>query len=618
MCGIAGIFGRTDAGLIDSMLAAIAHRGPDDGYAVSGEDFSLGVRRLSIVDVANGRQPLCNEDRSVWAAQNGELYNFPEQRRCLERKRHIFLTQCDTEMLPHLYEEHGADLPAQLQGMFAVALWDVPRRKGLLVRDRMGKKPLYYAEVDGTLYFASELKALIGVPGLDLGLNLEAVHHFLSYKHVPNPLSIFAGIRMLPPAHSLTYEFGRPLKIRRYWRPDFSEQDEYAAMSEEDITDRLLVLLRQGVKRRLMADVPIGFFLSGGIDSSLSTALAAEEASGRIQTFTLTYGENSTTAGKEADRRWARYVAERYGTEHYEEVVTFGKFPETISPILRAFDEPFAGAVSTYFLAQRVTQHVKVALGGDGADELFGSYRTHRLAEPLARLPEYLRTGNTALVAPFESEIELLERLWEPEDWAWKAKLFVLSDAEKATLYSPDVARQMANWPTSEHLRQSFTDLTATDPLNRVLEAEFHGLLPDQVLTFVDRLSMAHSLELRTAFLDTDVVSFVAGISGRRKIVRGETKRLLKQVARRFFPPAMVDRSKEGFVMPVTDWILSGLEPYVRDTLSGARLARHGLFNQRAVHTLIESVYAGDGGYAQANKLLVLLTFQEWHDLYLN
>jgi asparagine synthase (glutamine-hydrolysing) len=618
MCGIAGMFGRSDAAVIRSMLATIAHRGPDDQHEVCGPDFSLGVRRLAIIDPANGRQPLSNEDGSVWACQNGELYNFPEQRPCLERKGHVFLTRCDTEILPHLYEDHGTAFAEHVQGMFAVALWDARRKTGVLMRDRMGKKPLYYAQVDGALYFASELKALLGAPGLERRLNLEAVHHFLSYKHVPNPLTIFEGIYMLPPAHLLTYVPGEPHRIQRYWRPDFSEQPESAAMSDQDIADRLLVLLRQGIKRRLMSDVPIGFFLSGGIDSSLSTALAAEQAGGRIKTFTLTYGDTSTTAGKDADRRWARYVAERFGTDHHEEVVDFGTFPDTIRPILRAFDEPFAGTVSTYFLAQLMAQHVKVALAGDGADELFGSYRTHRLAEPLAQLPEYMRTGDTALVAPFGSDVTSLERLWEPHDWAWKAKLFVLGDAEKATLYSPDVARKMADWPTTEHLRRSFADLTATDPLNRILEAEFHGLLPDQVLTFVDRLSMAHSLEVRTAFLDTDVVSFVAGISGRRKMVGGETKRLLKQVARRFFPAEMVDRPKEGFIMPVTDWIRAGLEPYVRDTLSPSRLSRHGLFNPVAVQALIDGVYADGGGHTGANKLLVLLTFQEWHDLYLN
>lgn len=599
------------------MLDAIIHRGPDDGYQVDGERFSLGVRRLAIVDVAQGRQPLSNEDGTVWGCQNGELYNFPELQPCLQAQGHVFRTHCDTELLPHLYEEYGSRLPEHIHGMYAVAIWDARAHSGLLARDRMGKKPLYYTLLDGALYFASEIKALLRVPGLQRTVNLEAVHHFLSYKHVPHPLSIFDGIHMLPPAHSLTYEASRGIRIARYWRADFAERPDTAALSDDEVSEELLRLLRQGVRRRLMSDVPIGFFLSGGIDSSLSTALAAEEAGGRIKTFTLTYGRQSTTAGKDADRQWARWVADHYGTDHHEEVVDFGSYPETIKPILRAFDEPFAGTVSTYFLARLIAQHVKVALAGDGADELFGSYRTHRLAQPLAALPRYRATGDGSLIAPFEAHADQLEELYEPQDWAWKAKLFVLSDAEKATLYAPDVAPRMAQWPTTSHLRDSFAALTATDPLNRILEAEFNGLLPDQVLTFVDRLSMAHSLEVRSAFLDTDVVSFVAGLHGRRKIAGGETKRLLKQVARRFFPAAMVDRPKEGFIMPVTDWLLAGLEPYVRDTLSPSRLARHGLFDAQAIERLIDRTYRERGDYTQVNKLLVLLTFQEWHDLYL-
>jgi asparagine synthase (glutamine-hydrolysing) len=248
----------------------------------------------------------------------------------------------------------------------------------------MGKKPLYYYENRGALYFASEIKALLRVPGFERRIDLEALHHYLSYKHVPHPLSIFQGVRMLPPAHLLVYRPGAPPAIRRYWDLDFSPSAEAAEMTEGEIVDRLLELLRRGVERRLMSDVPIGFFLSGGIDSSLSTVLAAELSSGPIKTFTLTYAEGSTTAGKEQDRRWARWVAERYRTEHHEETIAFGDYPESLRRILKSFDEPFAGVVSTYFLAQLISRHVKVAIAGDGADELFGSYLSHRLALPLA------------------------------------------------------------------------------------------------------------------------------------------------------------------------------------------------------------------------------------------
>lgn len=576
------------------MLDSIVHRGPDDRYQVGGADFTLGVQRLSIVDVEHGRQPLSNERGTVWACQNGEIYNFPEIRPDLEKRGHRFLTHADTELLPHVYEEYGPDLVTHIDGMFAVAVWDDIEKHGLLARDRMGKKPLYYWQHDDALYFASELKALLKAPGFERRLNLEAVHHYLSYKHVTHPMAIFEGVSMLPPAHRLTFRPGHAPVISRYWRLDFTEDPATAALSDDDIAERLVDLLRQSVRRRLMSDVPIGFFLSGGIDSSLLTALAAEEAGSRIKTFTLTYSHDSTTPGKDADQRWARWVAERYGTEHHEEVVEFGHFPDTVRDILRSFDEPFAGTVSTFFLSRLIAKHVKVALSGDGADELFGSYRAHRMAQP-----------------------KYLEGLDGKEDWAWRCKLLALSDEEKTNLYAPDVARALSGTSTGEHLRRVFSRLTAQDPLNRILEAEFLGIFPDQVLTFVDRLSMAHSLEVRAPFLDTRVVEFVAGINGWRKIRDGETKRLLKRVAEQFLPHEMVHRPKEGFIMPVTDWILSDLEDYVRGTLSPSRLSRHGLFRPDMVHTLVDRLYRDGADHVHVNRVLVLLMFQEWHDLYM-
>lgn len=617
MCGISGVFGRRDAALVNRMLGALVHRGPDDTYTVAGPDYALGVRRLAIVDLEHGRQPLSNERETIWACQNGELYNYPELRTRLTSRGHRLRTRCDTEVLPHLFEEHGPQLAEQIHGMFAVAIWDTESKTGMLARDRMGKKPLYYMERDGALFFASELKALLRVPGFDRTLNLEAVHHYLSYKHVPHPLSIFAGVRMLPPAHRLVFQPEKTAVVTRYWRPDFAEREDLAKLSDDEVAERLIGLLRTGVRRRLMSDVPIGFFLSGGIDSSLSTALAAEESGGRIKTFTLTYSDQSTTPGKEADRRWARWVAEKYATEHHEETVTFEHFPDAIQTVLRAFDEPFAGTVSTFFLSRLIAQHVKVAVAGDGADELFGSYRSHRLAQPLAALPEFRRSGDASLLRWSDEDVASLERLWEPHDWAWRAKLFVLSDHEKDGLYTSDVAAALADHPTREHLAQTFADLTATDPLNRVLEAEFLTFLPDQVLTFVDRLSMAHSLEVRTAYLDTDVVEFVAAIGGHRKIACGQTKRLLKLAAKRFFPDDMVNRPKEGFIMPVTEWLRDDLEHYVRDTLAPSRLARHGLFQPSAVQSMIDRLYRDGGDYSAVNKLLVLLTFQEWYDIYM-
>jgi asparagine synthase (glutamine-hydrolysing) len=594
MCGIAGYFGAGNREAVPLMLAALHHRGPDDQHIIAGDRHSIGAARLSIIDVAGGRQPLTNEDGTIVAAQNGELYNFPAARPALVARGHRLHTQTDTELLPHLWEDHGTDTPLHIDGMFALAVWDSGQQIGFLARDRMGKKPLYYWEHDGALYFASELKALLAVPGFERRLSLEALHHYLGYKHVPHPMTIFEGVRMLPPAHSLTFRSGAPAAISRYWRLSFAGNGDVP--DEAQAAEELLARMRRAVQRRLMSDVPVGFFLSGGIDSSLTTALAAEASSTPVKTFTLTYAGGSTTEGKEQDRRWARWVAGRYRTDHHEETVTVSSYPESIRKILRAFDEPFAGVVSTYFLSQRIAQHVKVAVAGDGADELFGSYRSHRMAAAT------LNSHPSPNAQP---------------DWEWRADLLVMSDEEKRELYSGDIQAALAHVSTREHVRCAFQSLSARDPLNRVLEAEFQGIFPDQVLTFVDRLSMAHSLEVRSAFLDTEVVEYVASLPGSLKIHDGETKYLLKQAAARFFPEEMIRRPKEGFLMPVTEWVQGDLQPWVRETLSADRLAIHGIFNPPAVNRLIERVYEPGSDYTDVNKVLALVIFQEWYEMYL-
>jgi asparagine synthase (glutamine-hydrolysing) len=416
----------------------------------------------------------------------------------------------------------------------------------------------------------------------------------LSYKHVPHPLTIFEGVRMLPPAHRLVYRPGQPPAVTRYWSLSFAPRNGHVP-EEAEVVEELLARMRNAVRRRLMSDVPVGFFLSGGIDSSLTTALACEVAPARVKTFTLAYDDAATTAGKEQDRRWARWVAERFDTEHYEETIAAAHYPDSLRKILRAFDEPFAGVVSTYFLSQRMAQHVKVAVAGDGADELFGSYRSHRIAAGAEPPP----AGDSL------------------DDWAWRSRLLVFDDEEKFSLYTGDVRAALRGVSTRDHVRDAFAALTARDPLNRVLEAEFRGIFPDQVLTFVDRLSMAHSLEVRSAFLDTDVVEYVARLPGSLKIRDGQTKYVLKQAAARYFPDEMIRRPKEGFLMPVTRWILGELQPWVRETLSPERLALHGVFDAARVGDLVKRLYAPGADYHAVNRVLALVIFQEWYEMYL-
>jgi len=619
MCGIAGIFGSGDRDLVEVMLNQLIHRGPDDGFIVHDDNFAMGARRLSILDLAGGRQPLSNQSGSVWASQNGELYNYQAKLEMLRARQHQFVTRCDTEILPHLYEEFGEDFVKHIDGMFAVAIWDTAKNMGILARDRLGKKPLYYTQIGDVLYYASEIKALLQVPEFKRTVNLEALHHYLSFKHVPSPETIFSGIYALPPAHYLVYKRGQTPKPVRYWDLSFKTDADLAKLDESELVDIFLDKFRQAIAKRVIADVPIGFFLSGGLDSSLATAVAAESSSDAIKTFTLTYKGDSSTAGKDLDKECAKFVAGKYKTEHHEETVEFSQFPTNIKKIIRCFDEPFSGTVSTYFLAPLIRQNVTVAISGDGADELFGSYLSHRLAFPLAQWPGYLKTQDSSALKPFEDQIDYLKGLYDANDWAWRAKLFVLSDEAKAELYSSSIAEKMSKFSSQLLLRDDFSKLTAnsSDALNRVLEAEYKTIFPDQVLAFVDRLSMAHSLEVRSPYLDTDVVEFVASLPGNLKIKNGETKYLLKQAALRFLPEEMVKRKKEGFVMPITDWLLKDLQDYVRETLSPSRLSAHGLFDSARVQALMNQIYSNDSDYREVNKIYALLVFQEWYDIYM-
>ncbi|MBX3168069.1 MAG: asparagine synthase (glutamine-hydrolyzing) [Candidatus Eremiobacteraeota bacterium] len=605
MCGIAGVFGARAPEVVDRMLRVLAHRGPDDQHCVAGEDFTLGARRLSIIDLAGGRQPLSTPDQSVWACQNGEIYNFPELRQQLQSQGHQFSNRSDTEVLPHLYQLHGDRMATAIHGMFAVAVWDKVNKRGLLIRDRAGKKPLYYCLHQGHLWFASEIKALLQIPGFQRKLNEEAVHHFLSLKNVPAPLSAFEGIHMLQPAHQLIWEDGRIRRLEAYWKLDWTPLE--GDLHEQELAEELLQRLQRGVKRRLLADVPVGFFLSGGLDSSLATALAASSSSHKVKTFTLRYRADSSTPGKELDLACARQIARQYDTEHYEEELDFSRFQEELPAILTHFDEPFGGVMSTYFLSRLIVKHLKVAISGDGADELFGSYLSHRLARPLA---EFAR-GKTDDLGHFQDQPEFLARLASPHDWEWRSQLFVFTEEDKRKLYRPE---RLQSYSTNDYLRHLFAKCTAQDPLNRVLEVEFNTQLPDQVLAFADRLSMAHSLEIRTGFLDTEVMEFAARIPGRFKIHGQEVKSVLKTAARKYLPAEAIDRPKEGFVMPVNQWLSGWLLEYARTTLSPANLEHHGLFRSQEVTRILEEFAAGNT--ALANKVLSLLCFQIWYDLY--
>lgn len=582
MCGIVGAFGKPDTEAVNKMLPTLAHRGMDDEFSLSGQDYSIGVKRLSIIDLAGGRQPMRYKDFVV--CQNGEIFNYSELRESLIKSGHQFKTQCDTEVIAHLYEQCGEDFATQLNGMFAIALWDDKKKKGILVRDRMGEKPLYYFMNEGCLYFASEIKALLTLPFVNKEINLEALHHYLSYKHVPSPMTIFKGIWMLQPAHYLRYEIGQWPRVRQYWQLSYGGNENLA---EDEIVEELLRLLKQGIKRRLVSDVPVGIFLSGGVDSSLVAAIAAELSNKPVETFTLTYPAGVASVGKVKDQDNARMVAEMYGTNHHEEMVEVNSFADVFPKIIKCFDQPFGGVVSTYFLSKAMGKHTKVGLTGDGADELFGNYLSHRMAA----------SGDYPI-----------------EDLTWRSKLFVFGEEEKPKLYSPEFAGIMKQYDTVEHLSQYFVGLGDADHLNRMLGAEFKGIFPDQVLEFSDKLSMAHTLELRAAYLDHEFVEFVVSISGDWKIRNGITKYILKKAAERYLPAELVNRTKEGFLLPITEWFYWSLRDYVESVLSESELLKHGYFNKDYVRQLIDGFYNKAYDYRVGNKLLLLISFQEWYN----
>ena len=483
MCGISGFFGEGNVEELPRMLKTIRHRGPDDTHFENGKGFGLAACRLSIMDFEHGKQPMWAANRKICVAQNGEIYNAPELRKELAKKGYRFQGHCDTEVLAPLYQEYGESAWSRLEGMFAIGLWDQDKKRGYLIRDRCGKKPLYYTIFKNTLYFGSEIKSLLVLSGFPRKINPEAIVAYIGLKHIPGDASPFQNIYQIPQGCFLQCEAnGKKTRIRKYWSlPTKTKTIE----DPKKLVQVFLDILRKAVKERLLSDVPIGFFLSGGLDSSLVVALASELCGSPLKTFTLTLDEEHNTPGKEADKHWARYVAKRYGTDHQEKKVESRNIAKQMREVIRAFDEPFAGVISPYFLAQEMVKHVKVALCGDGADELFGSYLSHRLAASMENGPHaYKRT----------KQEEKLYKSFDLVDFnRWRSSLEVFTGNEMRALFLPKfldgINLENQSEKRWEEASRPFVNLS---PLNKMLSTEFVTVLPDQVLKYADRLSMAH------------------------------------------------------------------------------------------------------------------------------
>jgi asparagine synthase (glutamine-hydrolysing) len=606
MCGICGVVsasGSVDPERLAAMSGTLVHRGPDSAGEFADGTVGLAARRLSIIDLETGDQPIANEDGTLHVVQNGELYNYRELRRELERAGHTFRTQGDTEVLLHLYEEHGDGFAERLRGMFAVAVWDAPRRRLVLARDRFGIKPLYYRETGGELAFASELRAL---PRGDI--DLDALEAFLAFNSIPAPLTIFREARKLPPGHLLLWEEGA-VRLERFARPEpLPERDDEQAELVEELRSRL----RDSVRAHLVSDVPVGVLLSGGVDSALLAALAAEESSEPLRTFSIGFEER--TFDELAD---ARRVAERYGTRHRELVLR----PDAallLPALADAFDEPFAdsSALPTYLVSGLAAAEVKVALSGEGGDELFGGYYTYA-ADLLAE-----RFGGLARVV--RPAVERLPSSSARASFDYRAKRFVraahLPPLERhhgwKEIFSPDLRAELTGRRSSfdpvDLLRARYAETAGANELARLQDVDLGLYLVDDLLVKTDRASMAHSLEARVPYLDTVVTNLALALPTRHK-VRGLSKKvLLRKAAEPLLPREIVHGKKRGFSIPAAAWLRGDLEPFARETLSAETLRRQGFFEPQVVHRLLDDHLAGREDLSR--QLWGLLAFTLWHE----
>jgi asparagine synthase (glutamine-hydrolysing) len=637
MCGILGFINteRTrpaDEQIARAMAAAIIHRGPDDEGFYFKENVALGMRRLSIIDLATGRQPISNEDGSVWVVFNGEIYNFPELRQKLLSRGHQFSTHSDTEVIVHLYEDHGDDLVDHLNGMFAFALWDERRRRLLVARDRMGEKSLYFTRTANSFIFASELKSLVVHPEVERRVNLLALRKYLQYEFVPSPHTMIEGVHKLRPAHRLIFEKGE-WRTEPYWRLSYG--GERLKISEDEAAEEIHDRLREAVRMRLISDVPLGVLLSGGIDSSAVAALACEAAEGRgktgktgkavktvktVKTFSIAFEEKSFD-----ESSYARLVADHLGTEHYEQRFTEREMLEIVPEIPRLLDEPLGDGslIPTFLLSRFTRERVTVALGGDGGDEFFAGYPTyaaHRMADYYRALPRFLREG---LIEPAVARLPVST---ENLSFDFRAKRFVQGAAlpagerhtvwmgsytaeQQRRLLAPEVLAACPDEEVFDEIR-IYDYQNGHDVVEMMMTLDATHYLSECVLFKVDRASMAASLETRAPFLDHTLIEFLTKLPVDLKL-RGLTgKYILKRAMRDLLPQQVIKRPKKGFGMPVAKWVKGELRTFVRDAFSPQRLKKRGLFNADYVERLLDE---HERGVADHRKLIwTLLMFEMW------
>jgi len=591
MCGIAGIVyadpgARVSEDRLLAMCDAIRHRGPDDhGIHVAGQ-AGIGMRRLSIIDVAGGHQPIFNEDKSKVIVFNGEIYNHARVREELERRGHRYQTRSDTETILHAYEEYGTACVTHLRGMFGIAIWDSASRRLFLARDRMGKKPLYYSETNGRLVFASELKAILALPDVARRVDPQAIVDYMAWGYVPDPLTAFEGISKLPPAHWLTYENGR-VHIERYWDVDYTRREP--AQPEAHYVERTLAILDEAVRIRLMSEVPLGAFLSGGTDSSVVVALMARHSATPVKTFSIGFEEPEYN-----ELGYARRVADHFKTEHHEEIVRPDAQRDVLA-LVRQFDEPFADSsmLPTYYVSRMARRHVTVALSGDGGDELFAGYL--RYVDPASvraanHLPPMLRRAAIApllalMPAGARGTDRLRDMLGSSDDQYVRRMTRGMSAVRREVFSAATLARAGAD--PARVAAPFLSNLRHADALSRRQYLDTHTYLPGDILTKVDRTSMAVSLEARAPLLDHELAEFAATIPPELRLRGMTTKYILKKVAERLMPAELVHRPKMGFGVPVAYWLKREWASHTDELVLGERALARGVFRPEYLKRIV-------------------------------
>ncbi|HEY5883715.1 MAG TPA: asparagine synthase (glutamine-hydrolyzing) [Pyrinomonadaceae bacterium] len=623
MCGIAGFVDlwaatehRVDearAQTLENMCRVIRHRGPDDQGVMLTEGVALGMRRLSIIDLSGGRQPISNGDGAITIVFNGEIYNYRDLQVDLRTRGYRFRTNSDTETIVHSYEEYGEACVDSLRGMFSFAIWDDRKNKLFIARDRVGKKPLYYSVTQhGTLVFGSELKSLLQHPEVTREINPDAIDAYFSLGYVPDPLAIFKNIEKLPPGHHLTFQNGR-LSIERYW--DFEYETNGNGHCAADYLEELRALLDESVRIRLVSDVPLGAFLSGGIDSSTVVAMMARHVDQPVKTFSIGFNEDSFN-----ELKYARLTAAKFGTEHHEFVVT-PEICNVVDELAWHFDEPFAdsSAIPTYVVSKLAREHVTVVLTGDGGDELFAGYTRYQTEQKRRRfefVPGAIRKGvmdslsrrlpHGALGRNYLHNISL-----DPID-RYLDSVSVFTGLNKNLLYTHDFRGTLRGGDQMSSFFNELSDNVKTSgPLDSLLYIDSKTYLPGDILTKVDRASMAVSLEARVPLLDHKLIEFVTRIPAGMKIVGSETKHVFKQAIADLIPTEILNRPKQGFGVPIEQWINRQLRNRIRDTLNDPRTLQRGYVSRNHVEVLLKEHENGRRDHSMA--LWSLLMLELWH-----